>query len=265
MTNLNERLQSALERRKLVVDSVAGTLNITQGTGPLAVKTNLDPSPFLAKLESEPESEFDRLLSGFASGVKTVMLEPKRSKAADWTFEQTAGRIFPSLEAWSYVDGVVAATGGDSPFVVTFEPDLVIAYKIRLDMGMRPLTMSQFEGWSATHDRVTSAGRSMLFHETRNLAWRGVDGFDGVFQIQRGDGFDAARALVFEDAFFGEVNKGYRFSVPTSDQFFFVKSDDQEAISQLKEATIDAWSSAEYPLSTAVFSFVQGRPTPAEH
>jgi hypothetical protein len=263
--SLVKKLEDALVARKIDVNNVAGTFNVKQGTGPLAVKANIDPGPFVEKLAEAPPEQQDRLAAGWASGVKTVLLEPKRSKASGWTFEQTAGRIFPSMEVWSYVDGVRAATDGDDPFVVEFPPDLVIAYKVRLDMGIRPLTMSQFDGWSATRDRVTSAGRSMLFHETRNVPWREVDDFEGVFKLSRGDGFDAARALVFEDAFFGEVDKKYRFALPTSDLFYFVKSDDAASIAQLKEATIAAWSDADYPLSTLVFSFVQGRPTPAEH
>lgn len=264
---LLESLITSLKALKIEVAEVAGTLNLVKGRGPMAVKTNIDPDGFLSELGERDldEAGARRALAGYASGVNTVMLEPKRSKARDWTFEKTAGRIFPRVELWSFIDGVTAATDGDPPFYEPFQEDLVLAYIVRLDMGLRPLTQGQFDDWSATRDRITSAGRSMLFHETREVRWKEVEGHPSVFQLNRGDGLDAGRCTVFADAFFTEVDSGYRFTIPGPHNMYFVKSSDPDAIAALKEATIESWSGQDYPYTTTVFSFQGGRPVPAEH
>lgn len=264
---LIQKVISSLESRKLDVSEVAGSLNLSKGRGPMAVKTNIDPGGFLQKLEEKGLDELgvDRACAGFASGVNTVMLEPKRSKAREWSFEKSAGRIFPRVETWSYVDGVQAATGGDPAFYEPFVEDLVLAYIVRLDMGLRPLTRGQFDDWSATRDRVTSAGRSMLFHETRNVNWKDADGYPGVQQLNRGDGLDAGRCTVFADAFFTKVDDDFRLSIPDPHHMFFVENSEPASIAALKEATIATWRDSDYPLTTTVFSIESGRPVPAEH
>lgn len=249
-----------------VVETDAGPrLEVTQGRGLVARRVSLDIGPLQSWLDRRPERQVPRYLAGYASGVKGVLLEPARSKASDWAFNESAGRLLPNIEVDSFGLGVVAATGGDSPFALPFHDDLVVAYYIQLDMGMRVLTRRQVEAWGATEDRVVTAARSMLFHRTRDVLRGPVEAHPTVQRISVGDSYDAARSLVLADAFFAEIGASHRFSIPSQDELLLVESADEAQLDALKAATHEAYSASDYPLTTAIFAFEKGRPVAAEH
>lgn len=256
-----KQLNDALVERRLDVTEVDGTLNVSQGVGISAHKTNIDPSALFDRLEGADAPE--RLIAGYANGVKGVLMEPKRSRATEWTFEKTAGRLMPNLEVDTFALGVEAATSGDPAFVQPFLDDLVIAFYIELDLGMRVLTQSQFDGWTATPERIYSGARSMLFHRTRETPWKHWEEAPQLKYIARSDSYDAARCLVFADAYFTELQDDLRFSLPSQDTFLF--SPDGEDLDALKAQTQRIHAEAETPLSTRLFAFSNGRPVPAEH
>lgn len=256
-----DELQQALEARRLEVEHIDGTFNLTQGRGLAAHKANVDPSEILGSLNN---SENNRpKIAGWANGVKGVLLEPKRSKAADWSFEKTAGRLYPNLENTCFSDGVRAVTHGDEPWTTPFIDDIVIVYYIQLDMGMRVLTKSQVDAWSANPDRIHSAARSLLFHRTRSVEWKPVEDHPELHRLSSGDSYDAVRALVFSDVFFSRVNPGLHFAIPGQDTLVFSNTGDER--DALKAFAQKQFMAEETPLSTRLFTFEVGRPVPAEH
>ncbi len=260
-TNWLEEIKAALSSRRLEVNIVGDTLNVAQGVGISAHKANIDPTSLIERLEDSENPH--RLIAGYANGVKGVLMEPARSRASEWEFEKTAGRLMPNLEVETFVDGVKAATSGDPAFVEDFVDDLVIAYYVELDRGMRVLTQSQVEGWSATPERIYSGARSMLFHRTRDTPWQRWDEAPDLKYIAKRDSYDAARCLVFSDAYFTDVRDDLRFTLPSKDTFLF--SPDGESLDVLKSQTQRVHDEAETPLSTRLFAFSNGRPVLAEH
>ena len=270
---LRDEVIETLRGRRLSVEPVQGDqgprLEVTQGRGLMARRASLDLAPLASWLEDRPPHQRARHIAGYASGVKGVMLEPARSKASSWSFNETAGRLLPNIEVASFGLGVRAASadaeGGGDAFTLPFHDDLIVAYYIQLDMGLRVLTRPQVEAWGATEDRVVTAARSLLFHKTRDAAWRPLEGHPSVQRISVGDSYDAARALVLADAFFSEVDDGFHLALPSQDELLLVTSEDEAHIEALKAATHDAYSRSDYPLTTALFSLEKGHPVPAEH
>jgi hypothetical protein len=188
-----------------------------------------------------------------------VLLEPKRSDAAGWSFVESAGSVFPTIEAESFRAGVEHATGGDAPWTQPLADGVVLAWVLRLDRGMRPLTATQFREWGVTADRVTSAGRSLLFHATRTTGWESAPE-SPVRTLHVGDGFDAARLFVVEDVFFTDVDSRWRFAIPTPDSLLAVDSDAH--LPALVEATRRQYEQADHPLSDAIWRLEKGKPAP---
>lgn len=258
-----ETLAETLGEFRLHTERVGDTLNVSQGKSRLATKANLDLNPILTRLEAAPDADTDRLMGGFASGVKAVLAEPKNSKADSWSFELTAGRMVANLEADTFLEGVEAA-GQKPAWYTRFSDELILVTMIELDRGFRVLTAEQVQGWGVTDDRVYSAARSMLFHKTRNTSLRQNDPRPSVHHIKVGDGYDAARAIVATDAFFTELDEAsFRFSAPHQDILLYVQGTDDETLQALKEATQQAYNDAEYPLSTQIYQLQIGRPATA--
>jgi hypothetical protein len=254
-----DSLEARLADRRLEVDRVENTLNVKAGSGITAAKTNIDPAPLWAVLEDSDPSGHERLIEGYVSGVKHVLLEPKRSKASQWDYVQSAGRLLPNVEVHTFLLGAEAAAG-EPPWTLDFHEDLVIAYLVDLDMGMRVLTESQVERWSASSERITAASRSMLFHKSRNLTPELLGDFEGVEKINAGDSYDAMRSIVVADVFFSEFDDSYRFSMPTQHALLFVRGHDDEQLEQLRAATDAHFDNATYPLSRSIYGFEVGRP-----
>lgn len=249
-----EALTNALEARRLTVESVAGTLNVSQGKGIMAHKTNLDPAEFFSTLEDKDPAQRARKIAGYANGVKTVLLEPKRSDARNWSFVESAGSLLPTLEVDSFVDGVRDACG-EPAWAQPLADDVIIAWQMRLNRGLRPVTAPQFDDWGVTKDRVVSAGRSLLFHRTRGQAWATLDGHEDVQIMRVGDGHDAARMLVAEDVFFCDIDRQWRFAIPQPDVLLAVST--EAAVGALEAAAHDLFDDAEYPLSRDIWQLTK--------
>ncbi|MFU8802724.1 MAG: hypothetical protein ACNA8W_02845 [Bradymonadaceae bacterium] len=254
-------LADDLRSRRVDVQPVGQTLNVAQGQGLMAHKANIDPVALVERLEATPAAGHRRLIAGFASGVKHVLMEPSRSRAADWTFVESTGGLVPNLEVDTFILGAEAASG-ESPWVLPFADDIVVAYLIELDRGLRVLTASQTKRWGVTRDRITSAARSILFHKTRTATPEPHEDFQLVQVIQVGDEYDAVRALVIADAFYSDIDESFRFSLPAQDLFYFVPSDSPDHLQALRQATDQTFTAATYPLSSRLFRFELGRPTP---
>ena len=258
-----DMLEDKLIERRLEVERVESTLNVKAGRGVIASKANIDPAPLFDVLADTPEAGRERLIAGYVSGVKNVLLEPKRSKASEWDYVESAGRLLPNIEVHTFALGAEAAAG-ELPWTVDFHEDLVLAYLIDLDMGVRVLTQSQFDGWTATAERVTAAARSLLFHKSRNLTPTKLDDFEGVETINVGDTYDAMRCIVVADLFFGDFDDSYRFSMPTQDALLFVRGNDESLVEQLAAATDAYFEAADYPLTCSIYAFETGRPVLAK-
>jgi hypothetical protein len=254
-----ERLSDKLAGRNVSVEETAGTLNVAVGRGITASKANIDPTDLFERLEGLDEAEQDRLIAGYASGVKHVLLEPKRSDAAEWEYEKTAGRLMPSVEVHTFTLGAAAASG-DEAWTKEYHEDLILAYLVELDLGMRVLTESQVERWGVTSDRVTAAGRSLLFHKSRNMKSKKLDDYPVVERFSVGDEYDATRGLVVADVFFSEFGDDFRFATPTKDDFLFVRDGDGASIEALCAATDARFDDADYPISRSIYTFELGKP-----
>jgi hypothetical protein len=259
---MHENIAQALRAANLSVEVVEQTLNVTRGRGPMAQRVNLDPSDFIDWSSERPEETRRRDVSGYVRGVHTVLLEPKRSDAEQWTFVESAGSVLPTVEVESFRFGVRDATGGDAPWAQPLAGDLVIAWAMRLDNGMRVVTEPQFDRWGVTEDRVKAAGRSLLFHSTRSTAWKAGDWKPPVRALRVGDGFDAARMFVVEDVFFSDVDRNWRFAIPDPDLLLAISGDD--AIDILVEETRRCFERADEPLSDRIWRIEKGTPIPVE-
>ncbi len=252
-------LQRYLEGRKLNVERQPDGLEVTQGSGIMAHRAVIDANDVL---ESAPTDEVAcrRHLQAWAAGVKHVLLEPSRSKADQWSFVDSAGRLLPLIMPQTYLQGVEAAAG-HPPWSEPFVDDLHLLFLIRLDRGLRVLTTDQTTRWGVSDDRIRSAARSLLFHRTRDLSFKDVEGFSGVQRLKAGDGHDAARCQVVADAFFSEVGSDFRFSIPSPDHFLCTFGDDAH---DLERATQTIYDDVDLPLSPRIFEFRTGTVTPVE-
>lgn len=256
-------IADALGEHRVSTERIGDTLNATLGKGLMASKANLDLAPVLEHLEGVAPEALPRQIAGFASGVRAVMLEPKRSKASQWTYEETAGRMLPNLEVDTFVLGAEAA-GQETPWHARFSDELLLTVYIQLDRGLRLVTLPQMERWGATDDRIYSAARSMLFHRTRDAQLAPHEDLAHVRRVRVGDGYDAVRSIVLTDVFFADLDESsFRFSAPHQDLLLYVQGDDEERLAQLREATRRAFEGADYPLSDAIYSLEAGRPITA--
>lgn len=261
-TDFLAQLDDALRSVRLEVERVQDTFNVSQGTGIMAHNAHIDPRPLLERL-SDDDALRRRQIAAYASGVKHVLLEPSRSKASQWDFVESAGGLIPGVHTTTFELGAEAAAD-QPPWSVDLIDDLRIVYFIKLDRGIRVLTTSQVERWDVSDDRITSAARSMLFHETRNLDFQPFDDSARVERLHRGDGHDAARFLVVADAFYSEIGAGFRFSIPSPDHLLCIRSADDEAVAELQQKTTEVYDEVDYPLCDRVFRFDSGTPVPIE-
>lgn len=257
-----DTIEHKLSAQRCEVERVEQTLNVKAGRGITAAKANVDPAPLFEELRAA-DDDHERLIAGYVSGVKHVLLEPKRSDADEWDFLEAAGRMMLNVEVHTFALGAEAAAGEPAWTGEYFE-DLIVGYFIELDVGIRVLTESQFERWPATSERVYAAARSMLFHKSRNLKPQELDDFAGVEELNAGDGYDAMRSIVVADLFFSEFGDDFRFSTPTQDALLFVRGDSDDHLSSLREATDAYTDEADYSLSRSVYGFETGKPVLVE-
>lgn len=245
----------ALREQRLEVSQIDGTLNVAHGTGLMAHKANLEPTRLLSALADAAPLEAKRLTAGYASGVKAVLLEPVRSKARHWSFVESAGSVLPSIEVKSFTWGVADAAGEEALFDELGD-DLVLAWTMRLDRGMRVVTRPQYDEWGVTRDRMVAAARSLLYHMTRDVDWESGDWPETVHAIRVGDGFDASRLLVVEDVFYSQLDVGWRFAVPEQNVLLAVSTPD--ATDALSEVARTMYKTAPYPLSDQIWRLEKG-------
>ncbi len=257
------KLVEALRVEKVEVEQIANTLNAVRGTGPFAHHVNLDLDSFETTVNSRPEASLDATIRAFARGVATVMSEPARSPARSWDFARTASRMVPNLVTSAFLEGAVAASGGDPAFSVPFHEDVHLIVVLHIDRGLRLLTRGQVDGWGATNDRVVAAARSLLFHNTRDARWESIA--DTPVRRMIGMEQNAVRSLVFADVFYSDVGPRMRFGIPTEDEFFFVEDDTAENVQALKTAVESASTESLDRLTTAIFGFESGHPIAVEH
>lgn len=266
MTTPNESIIQNLSRRlqdlRIRVEPVADTLNVSHGEGLMSHKANLDLTPLFDRLKNTPAPEQNRLIAGYASGVLHVLLEPARSRARDWTFIESTGGITPNIEVDTFALGAEAASG-EPAFTLPLAGDLIYSYIIHLNRGLRVLSIPQKNDWAVSQDRITAAARSLLYHKTRDAKPVPYDpALPGVMAIRTGDNYDAARSIVFADAFYHDVTDACRFTMPTQDLFLYILNNTADERSALQQATTQEFSRATYPLSPEIFHFVAGKPTP---
>jgi hypothetical protein len=257
--SLFDDLSQALGEERMEVDGDHRCLDLSRGTGPMEATATLEPEPFLTSLEGLSDEQRRRRLASYVRGVQHVMLEPDDSDADQWDFAKAAGTLTMSLEVESFVDGCEATTGSPA-WHRRFDEDLVFVFLLELDMGIRVLTVDQFERWSASPDRVLEGARSMLFHKAHSESPTDIDDYKGVEQLSVGDGFDAARCLVLDDLFFGEFDDSSRVAMPSPDDLLFVRNGTDDHVSELQRATADRFRETSYPLTDALFGFERSKP-----
>lgn len=253
-----DRAVDFLEAARLDVEREAGRLRVARsGTGdePVALET--------ATLVDElaDNSDIDRALAAWAKGVKFALLEPAGSPADDWDFAEAAGRLVASIDAETYELGVEQAVGS-APWTLDLADDLVVDFLLELDSGMRPVRETDVDRWGVSEDRMISGARSMLFHKAQQTAPIPVEDHPPVERLRVGDGYDAARAFVVEDLFFGEIDQSSRLAMPTSDHLLFVRDPDDGDVDALRRAAEEVCDETDYPLSRELFRISRGQPVP---
>lgn len=194
-------------------------------------------------------------LASFARGVVAVLSEPTNSRADEEAFVQAARAMLPTLEGPGFVIGALAA-GGKRPFVQPFLGDVSTAYVIELDEGFRVLTEEQVAAWGVTADRVHKASLSILFHRTTFECFETVG--EGIERFAMGDGYDAARALIFEMWDYHRARRGIAFTVPACGAMVLTDDTSAAGIERLSAETEQRYASAACPLSRDVFRVVDG-------
>lgn len=252
-----DRAVEFLEAARLEVEQNGDRLRVARaGTGDEPILLEHDG---LAEIGAKND-DTNRALGAWAKGVKFALLEPSESPAASWDFAEAAGRLVASFDAAPYAAGVEAATG-ESAWTLALEDDLIVDFLLELDSGIRPVRVSDVDRWGVSEDRMVSGARSMLFHKAQQTAPVPVENHPPVERLRVGDGYDAARALVLEDLFFGEFDDEARLAFPTSDHLLFVRSpENQTDLEALREATDEAYEATDYPLTRRLFRLEGGRP-----
>lgn len=255
-----EAITAALRSKKVTIDRIGDTLNARMGMGRMATKANLDLEPILSKLEDADATTHAHHIAAFTSGALAVLSEPAYSRAHEWTYEQTAGRMMLNIEGVAFVLGVSAAAA-DEPWFEPLDDELIVVTYIELDRGYRVVTRAQLDAWGATSDRIFSAGRSMLYHKSREVRLVALDGSPQVTKVSRGDGYDSARALVLPEVFYIEIDEPrFRFAIPNQDTLLYIQGEDEAALEALEVAAAAEFHRADYPLSSSVYSLEPGRP-----
>jgi hypothetical protein len=252
-----ETIVQALEDAKVRVDRVGDTLNVARGGGVMEAKANIDPVELIEEVAGLEESERRRAIGNWVRGVAHVLMEPAQSEADEWTFVEAAGQLYMSLENEYFLRGA-EATAGEPPWTIPLDEDLHFVFILELDMGLRLVTEEQFEEWSATRDRVVSGGRSLIFHKAYEEEPEPVDEFDGVERWRIGDGYDAARCLVLEDLMFGEVDETTRMTMPSPEEFYFVREGNEQTLQALRQLTDEQYEAADHPLTRKFYRIERG-------
>ncbi len=260
---LIEQIVERCRQTHLDIERVADTINVSRGRGGGGARSNVDPLPFVEEWVDAPEEARRRAVAGYVSGIEHALLEPADSEADTWDFSESAGGLLMRLETESFRDGVEAATGS-APWTQPFHGDLVLVFLIELDMGMRVLDEPQFERWSVTPDRVVSGARSMLFHKANPADPSTLEDYEGVEHLRVGDGCDAARALVLDELFFGEIDDSSRVALPGSDDLLLVRSGDDASYEALEAAAQAYYDEADCPLTPSLFGFEKRKPVPVD-
>lgn len=251
-------VRSALESAGVTVRVDGEALNASLGGGLAARRVSLDPSGPIASVAGLDDDATRLALTSWARGVYGVLAEPKNSRGAEMTFMDAAKCVAASLEGPLFADGVRDA-GGEAPWLRPFSSDLVVAYWLELDQGVRVVPGAQVDSWGVHPERVEKAAVSILFHRTRFGDLAPLDGTDDVDCFRVGDGYDAGRALILDSWDYPRCRSGAWFATPSAD-LLVVSRDLEHPPRDTFQAVVDGlWASAEQPLSRAVGAFRDGR------
>lgn len=251
-------VRSALETAGLKVRTEGTSLEASLGSGLIARRVVLDPAAPIAAVADLDDDATRRALTSWARGVYGVLAEPSNSKGASMTFMDAARCVVASLEGPLFAAGIEAA-GGEAPWLRPFSDDLVVAYWLELDQGVRVLPTAQVDGWGVHPERVEKAAVSILFHRTRFGDLAPLDGADDVDCFRVGDGYDAGRALILDSWDYHRCRAGAWFATPSAD-VLLVSKDLEHPPRDAFQAVVDRlWADAEQPLSRTVGAFRDGR------
>lgn len=252
-------IAATLKARQVHVEPLADTLNLRWGSGLRASKANIDLAPFHAYLSTR-EGTHEAQVEGYIQGVLRALKEPARHRSAKWSYSQCAGGMMPELQTESFALGFEAVQGCP-PWSQPLGDGVLLTTALVIDQGIKTVSQTQVEQWGASDDRMYSAGRSMLFHRTRDH----IDevGFTSkpVHTLKVGDGFDAARCMVIADLLFAHLDEfSMLFGLPHQDVLLYTEGRTPAHISALREAIAQAHQHASYPLSDKIFALSKGRP-----
>ncbi len=249
-----QKLQNELEKRGLTCEPIGNTLNVIGNKGIHANRVNVDPKHSL-QMDAREHWFYTR-------GLYQVLSQPKKAIVKKWKFRLSAASLLPSVETLSFVKGVEDASGSPALFRPLFD-DLVICYGVRWDRGIHIITRAQFQTWGVSEDRVYAGARSMLYHHSEHVKWTKSD--EGLSQFQKGDGSDAARFMILEDMFYGDIEADFRFSIPSPDSLITNYSpSDRDKVALDQDAFEENRASYDHPLlCDAIFAFEKGKPVKA--
>ena len=206
---------------------------------------------------TESSQDWLKRIAG-ALGTQGLKIE---SEATKWDFKKAASGLYPIMVHRRFLEGAESILGSP-PWITDFKDPLVLAYVIEVDEGRQFLTRAQVDRWSVTRDRIESAGRSLLYHMTRDETPQSVEG-SPVEAYRVGDGYDAARIIVIEDVHFGEFTPDSRIAIPSTEELLFVRSGDDESVAALRDEARRRHESADLPLTPDLFRFERSKPVPA--
>lgn len=252
-------IAATLQARDIHVEPLADTLNLRWGSGLRTSKANIDLTSFNTYL-STLEGPHAHHVEGYVQGVLRALKEPVRHRSAKWSYEQSAGGMMPELQTESFALGFEAVQGS-RPWAQALGGGVLLTTAMVVDQGIKTISQDQVAQWGATDDRMYSAGRSMLFHRTRDH----VDehGFTSkpVHTLKVGDGFDAARCMVIADLLFTHLDEfSMLFGLPHQDILLYTEGRSDQHIQALQEETQRVYKEASYPLSNELFELSKGRP-----
>lgn len=154
-------------------------------------------------------------LLAVAAGIDAAVKFPARFEAKQ-TFAEGAASLLPKIERRRFADAydaIVASREGDDEerlFYRELGADLITAYVLEDGWRFAYVLRRHTRLWDVSHDTVHAGARSHLYHRV------GLDAAEREVRVD--DGYDAARAALLEDVWFGLMGgEGVPFAVPDRD------------------------------------------------
>lgn len=256
MDEQQQEVRQALEAREVAVQVQGARWEAHTGSGRNRRQVSFTLEALGEALRDPQAPPRRAATAGFVSGVDLVLSETPGHKARSWGFVEAAGRLIPTVQPWTFGVGHQAACGL-KPWSVPFEGWLRTYYLLELDFGFCALTQEQVQRWGVSQDRVTSAGRSLLFHKS----WEAQPTPEQEWEVYtHHDGHNAARALVLADMDYPRARKGLYFAMPSPDRLMVMDQyQGPEALQRFTQAAQDALAQAKVPLSDTIYTWEDAR------